>query len=96
MTSGTSELAALAHAVEAALGPLGFPPEGRPFRGHLTIGRVRSPRSGRALVEAVEKAGGPALGSWTASEIVLYESRLRPTGALYVPVSHHRLRGAVP
>jgi len=68
-------------------------PEGRPFQGHLTIARVRSPRAGRALAAAVEAAGAPAFGSWTASEVVLYESRLKPTGALYTPVSRHPLRG---
>lgn len=30
----------LQHQVEQAFAPLGFPPEGRPFRPHLTLGRV--------------------------------------------------------
>src|SRR5439155_19850457 len=93
ITAGAPELAELAAAIERALTPLGFPPEGRPFRGHLTIGRVRSPRAGRALAAAVEVAGASAFGSWTASEVVLYESRLKPTGAVYTPVSRHPLRG---
>jgi serine/threonine-protein kinase len=83
----------VAAAVDRALVPLGFPPEGRPFQGHLTIGRVRSPRAGRALAAAIEAAGTSAFGSWTASEVVLYESRLKPTGAVYTPVSRHPLRG---
>ena len=93
ITAGVPELARLAAAIDRALTPLGFPPEGRPFRGHLTIGRVRSPRAGRALAAAVEAAGAPAFGSWTASQVVLYESRLKATGALYTPVSRHPLRG---
>jgi RNA 2',3'-cyclic 3'-phosphodiesterase len=93
VAAGASELALLADAVDRALVPLGFPPESRPFRGHLTIGRVRSPRGGRALAAAVEAARAPAFGAWTAAEVVLYESRLRPTGAVYAPVSCHPLRG---
>lgn len=91
ITTGVPQLAALAGAIDRALGPLGFPPEARPFRGHLTIGRVRSPRGGAELVAALRAAGAPHLGTWTAPEVVLYESRLRATGAVYVPVSRHAL-----
>jgi 2'-5' RNA ligase len=93
MTSGVAEVAALAGAVDGAMVALGFPPESRPFRGHLTIARVRSPRGIAALVDTVRAAGTPNFGAWTVSELVLYESRLRPTGAVYVPVSRHPLRG---
>lgn len=31
----------LQHEVEKTFGPLGFPPEGRPFRPHVTLGRAR-------------------------------------------------------
>jgi 2'-5' RNA ligase len=89
-----AELAALASAVERTVAPLGFVPEERPFHGHLTIGRVRSPRGGRALASAVEAAGAPHLGSWTAGEVVLYQSRLHPKGAVHTPVTRHPLRGA--
>jgi 2'-5' RNA ligase len=37
-------LIAVSHAVETALVPLDFPMEQRPFRPHLTLGRVRSQR----------------------------------------------------
>jgi RNA 2',3'-cyclic 3'-phosphodiesterase len=93
VTAGASALAELAHAVDRAMTGLGFAPEERPFRGHLTIGRVRSPRGGAALAKALEAAGAPLFGSWTVSEVVLYESRLRPTGAVYVPISRHALAG---
>jgi len=93
ITAGVPETAAVAARVDQAMADLGFPPETRPFRGHLTIGRVRSARGGRPLAGAVKRAGTPAFGSWTAAEVVLYESRLRPTGAVHVPVSRHRLRG---
>ena len=94
ITAGAPALAELARAVDRAMTGLGFAPEERPFRGHLTLGRVRSPRGEKALAQALSAAGAPAFGSWTASEVVLYESRLKPTGAVYTPVSRHPLRGA--
>lgn len=95
ITTGVPELAELAGAIDRALGPLGFLPESRPFRGHLTIGRVRSPRGRTELVAALRAAGAPHLGTWTVPEVVLYESRLRPAGAVYVPVSRHALEAVV-
>lgn len=91
---GVPRLVTLAAAVERALVPLGFPPEARPFQAHLTLGRVRSPRDAGALAKAIEAEGAVALGAWTASEVVLYQSHLKPTGAVHEKVSLHRLRGA--
>jgi 2'-5' RNA ligase len=41
VATGQRELADLAQRVETALGGLGFPPEGRPWVGHLTLRRLR-------------------------------------------------------
>ncbi len=63
------------------------------------LGGFPSLRSARVLWAGIT-AGVPelarlaAFGSWTASEVVLYESRLKPTGAVYTAVSRHPLRGA--
>ncbi len=48
-------LSALEERVEAAIGPLGFPHEDRPFFGHLTLARVRedATREQRERVSAV-------------------------------------------
>jgi 2'-5' RNA ligase len=93
VTAGVPVLRALAGALDRALEPLGFPPEARPFRGHLTIGRVRSPRGLATLAQAVASAEAHDLGTWAAREVVLYESRLRPSGAVYVPLARHPLGG---
>ena len=44
LTRGGKECASLAGAVNAALAPLGFAPEGRPFAPHLTLARVHEAR----------------------------------------------------
>ena len=88
---GGESVAALASAIDAAVGPLGFPAEMRPFHAHVTIGRVRSPRGARELAAALEHRATDSFGAWTAAEVVLYESRLRPTGAEYARVADYRL-----
>jgi 2'-5' RNA ligase len=95
ITGGLPDLGVLAVAVERILEPLGFPPERRPFRGHATLGRVRSPRSVGVLVRALEREARTEFGSWTASEIVLYRSHLRPTGSIYEPLVRLPLTAAV-
>jgi 2'-5' RNA ligase len=96
IAGGVEPLRRLAAGVEAALVPLGFAPEGRPFQAHVTIGRVRSARGTAPLREAVETAAGVELGTWTVTEVVLYESRLRSTGAIYTAVARLPMRAGGP
>ena len=91
--TGVAELGRLAVAVERALELLGFPPENRPFRGHVTIARVRSPRGLGRIRAAIEAAPEVDFGSWTASEVILFRSHLRPTGAIYEPLATFPLAG---
>jgi len=79
----SSELAALAGAVETALVPFGIPREERAFSPHLTLARLNTPRVLEALQEAVEKAGRLKFGVATAKEFHLYQSILKPGGAEY-------------
>ena len=86
LRGGVSELGRLAVACERALEPLEFVPESRPFRGHVTLARVRSPRGFGPISRAVEGGGDLDFGAWTATEVVLYRSHLRPTGSIYEPL----------
>lgn len=61
---------------------IGFPPEGRPFRPHVTLGRVREghrlPAGAMDRIEAI-----PAGTGFLAERVVLFESRLTPAGPVY-------------
>jgi 2'-5' RNA ligase len=61
---------------------IGFPPEGRPFRPHITLGRVRE---GHRLPPTAMRhlEGLPPGRPFTADRIVLFESRLTPDGPAY-------------
>lgn len=87
-------LEALVRAVNAALAVVGFPPERRPFRPHLTLGRVRDEISTRHRAEievAVGKTGVPPV-SWRTSQVSLMRSRVTAQGATYEVLATFPLR----
>src|SRR5262245_24921833 len=80
-----AKLGDLAAAVERAAEQVGVPKEDRPFRPHLTIGRVKSPRNAKALQALIPVYRDTPFGSDTVTEVVLFESTLRPQGPIYTP-----------
>ena len=74
--AGLDEVAA---AVVASTAHLGKPPDGRPFRGHVTLARVRAGR--RADLRAL--TGVPVRARWPVDRVSLVRSTLHPTGARY-------------
>jgi 2'-5' RNA ligase len=87
-------LEALVRAVNAALAVVGFEPERRPFRPHLTLGRVRDeiPTRQRAEIEvAVGKMDVPPTG-WRTTQVSLMRSRLTTQGAIYEVLATFPLR----
>ncbi len=61
----------------------GFKREKRGFNPHLTIGRVRSGRGQDELVEAVRQRMDMLGPGFLIESAVLFQSILRPTGAVY-------------
>ena len=79
-------LAALAGRVEAALQPLGFPRERRPFAAHLTVARVPDQvpsAEPRQLASLVDRYRPPPLPSMTFAQVSLMQSQLGPGGSVY-------------
>lgn len=84
--------------VNAALGVVGFEAERRPFRPHLTLGRVRDeiPTRQRAEIEvAVGKMDVPP-ATWRTNQVSLMRSRLTTTGAQYEVIATFPLRVTQP
>lgn len=91
-------LEALVRAVNAALAVVGFEPERRPFRPHLTLGRVRDDVGTRQRAEIeveVGKTEVPAV-SWRTAQVSLMRSRLSPGGASYDVLATFPLRVTQP
>lgn len=76
--------------VEAATEPLGFPREKRPYRPHLTLGRVRenaAPADLSALARAIASLSDQSGPTFRATSASLMQSHLGPGGAKYTRLS---------
>jgi len=74
------EALALQKECERAAVAAGFPPEGRAFRPHLTLGRWRE-NARRPELLSVD------LGETLLESLVLFRSELRPHGAVHIPLA---------
>ncbi len=80
----------LSAAIDRAMAPLGFAPEEREFKAHLTLGRVRGAARGEWRA-ALLKTGEQARGDFDVREYVLFQSRLSPGGSVYTPMDRFPL-----
>ena len=78
-------LITLVRHLEENLGPLGFKPENRSYKPHLTIGRVRQDHSLQKNLKLTNLlcTAKTITGSFSVGEIVLYRSDLKPGGPVY-------------
>ena len=87
-------LAELQEKVESALVRLDFPREERGFTPHLTLGRVRSLRGWKQVLAVIKKYEHVQFGESVVDHVTLYQSTLRPDGAVYSPLGTVPLRKA--
>jgi len=80
-------LANLQKSLDEKLMKIGFEPEKRQFKGHLTIARVKGKTDPKRLLELMTKLREFKTDSFTAEEIVLFKSELRPAGPEYSKLS---------
>lgn len=76
-------LQALHSSLDRGLEEAGFPGEGRPFSPHLTLGRSRGPLP--AVRTVLDPYRERACGLLQVEQMVLFESRLQPAGAIHLP-----------
>ncbi len=91
---GAEDLKKIQEDLDSRLEDLGFPISIRPFSPHITIGRIKDIRDPRWFAAQMEKHGDTEIGSMRAESIHLFESRLRPDGAVYTERFFAPLGGA--
>lgn len=93
-TSGDIErLMLLQNKMEEDFELLGFPRENRPFRAHLTLGRIKDARATAGIDAAMKKHGEFAAGEFRVHELILFRSKLTPQGAIYTKLATFPLGG---
>jgi RNA 2',3'-cyclic 3'-phosphodiesterase len=78
----TEQLLHLQEGVERVCAEYGLAPEDRPFSPHLTLGRVKGKRNLQPLIECI-KIGSSLECSFAAARFNIYQSVLKPQGAVY-------------
>jgi 2'-5' RNA ligase len=94
MTAGAEALKSLAAALESALTRRGFGRADKPFAAHLTLGRVRDPRSSWSEVLRGMPPLAPASARFTVERLSVVESTLSPKGSTYGVRAEAALRRA--
>jgi len=84
-------LAGLHEALAGELAGAGFQPEGRPFRPHLTLARIKQIRSPATIRQAAAAYKDADFGCQHVGELVTYSSQLTPDGPIYTPLSRSPL-----
>ena len=80
---GTNELKELAKQIESLGVKFNFKKEKRPFKSHLTIGRVKKIGNKEELVSKITKNEKELFGNFTVNSFKLKKSELTPTGPIY-------------
>lgn len=88
-------LTTLQRELEAALSPLGFPPESRPFSPHLTLGRLRervTPEDRRRFGLWAQSVKFEASLSFEVNAVRLMKSQLTSSGPIYSELALVKLK----
>ncbi len=84
-------LSDLQERVERQFIPLGFPREDRDFTPHLTLGRVKERIDTKAYRNVIAQQQHFFAGTQRVEKVILFSSTLKPTGAVYTPVTECHL-----
>jgi len=86
---GPAELMSVQRMIDLETARLGYASEPRPFKPHLTLGRVVrniSPKEALKIAQVLKEKKVGFLGVAQVREVHLYRSDLQPNGALYTRI----------
>jgi 2'-5' RNA ligase len=87
------KLIALQKILDRDFADISFPAEDRPFQAHLTLGRIKDSHGLTGINEALIKYSTFAAREFNCTELILFQSRLSPQGAIYTKLAEFALGG---
>lgn len=88
---GREQLIDMAKALEKSLAALGFDKEDKPFKAHVTIGRVRDNKPTAGLARGLAEIETPDLGTQRVECVSVMQSELLREGPVYSVISESKL-----
>jgi 2'-5' RNA ligase len=89
LVRGLTALSAMHDELARRQARLGFTPESRPFRAHLTLARVKdAPKGSAVIVRDALRAVTPAPVRWRVDRATIFRSHLSPRGPRYEALAH--------
>lgn len=92
-TGDVEKLSLLQKQLDGDFEEIGFPREDRPFQAHLTLARIKDFHGLTGLDEALKKHAAFAAGEFAVGELILFQSKLTPQGAVYTKLATFPLKG---
>jgi RNA 2',3'-cyclic 3'-phosphodiesterase len=83
---GLPTLSGLAKEIQQAMEKLGFQPDLRQYKPHLTLARIKYIRSKQPFHNTIHALRDKEIQKIKTGEVILYESILRPSGPAYHPL----------
>jgi 2'-5' RNA ligase len=80
------DLPRLAELIERAASRLGFAAEERPFRGHVTLGRIKDPRRWKPVAAALQEHCNEDFGTFAVRHVTAFRSDLQRGGSVYTEI----------
>ena len=87
LTGQLEYLMRLQKTLDENLKDIGFSKEKRPFKGHLTIGRIKEKINYKKIVDALTAFRNFESETFIANKIILFKSELKPQGAVYTKLA---------
>jgi RNA 2',3'-cyclic 3'-phosphodiesterase len=91
VTGDVKKLFVLQKQLDSNFANIGFPAEDRPFRAHLTLGRIKDSHGLTGISEALAKYSAFTAGEFSCAELILFQSKLSPQGAIYTKLAEFAL-----
>lgn len=89
---GSGEIVQIANRIESSMEKLGFAKEKRPFKPHLTIGRIRELKHPSVMAKSLENNEIGEIGRFRVEKLSFIKSQLDPAGSIYTTLSEALLK----